>query len=751
MDKDREKTPRSQRALALASVWLLSAAAAVSFGRLFSVPHATSRLLLAATAAVALAALTERRHLVLAGAVSVVGLVAGLGLLVFRETLWHGVPSSATLSAIAKSVGFISAQARTQVAPTPALAPLMLAAISAAWASSFASHSLAVRAGSPLLASLPPLAMFTFADVVLAEGSRPGYSILMLVGILAVVFADGLRRVRQWGPIETWRSSVSSRRSRLATGTRGAPSLAVLVVGIAILAPGLLPGWGSEGAFDAAGGRGTSLDPMVSLRADLASDPDRPLFEVTASTPAYWRLLSLDHFDGVGWSASDAPAGRDLGPDGIISAIPGQEALRQEFRIQGLTSPWLPMAYNPAAVSLPEGHVAYVDDAAVARTSVPVPPDTAYRVDSTLVAPTPAELDAASDPSSSAIHAALPEGFYERYTQLPEDTPSIVRETAVKVSADAPDEYRKMLAIQYYLRNRFSYTEDVRVPRGTDPMLWFLTESRAGFCQQFAGAMTAMARSLGYPARVAVGFLPGKPWGVDHWQVTTADAHAWPEIYFGELGWVAFEPTPGRVNPVASAYLVDPRYLRPVKDAAGIPGQKSAAANPSAPRDTFRRKGGLDSLSSPPSARSPLSYWWTALLALMSLGLLALLSVPFVKAIRRRHIVRSAREPRDLVLAGYRVFEEKAADAGFARAAGQTLVEYGDGLRQHVAFSEGHFDRLVTAAIRAAYSATETAAEEASQAIDDERAATQDVLASVPMGRKILGRFRLRERTRFRS
>lgn len=753
MGKERAKDPGSQRALTLASVWLLSAAAAVSFGRLFSVAQATSRLLLATSAAVALAALLQRRHLALAGAISGIGLLAALGLLVFPGTLWHGVPTSSTLAALARALGVIGTQAKVQTAPAPALAPLMLAALSAAWASAFASHSLAARAGSPLLASLPPLALFAFADVVLAQGSRPAYSILLLAGILSVVFADGMRRVRRWGRIETWRSPASSRRTRLASGTRGAPRLAALVVGIAVLAPGLLPGWGGDAALDVGARQVRGMDPMVSLRADLATKPNRPLFVVTASAPAYWRLLSLDHFDGVGWSASPAAAGRDLGPGGSVAATAVQPTLHQEFRVQGLATPWLPMAYEPTAISLPGGNITYTDDTAAAAVPEPVASGSTYVVDSTLVTPSPAELDAAPDLALPAIRASLPPGLYERYTQLPKSASPVLKETAVKITAGAADEYRKMLAIQYYFLNRFTYTEDVRVPTGTDPMLWFLTESQAGFCQQFAGAMAAMARSLGYPARVAVGFQPGKQVSEGRWQVTTADAHAWPEVYFDGIGWVAFEPTPGKTNPAASTYLMNPRYLKPLTDVAVVAsGQPAAAGDHAIPVGALRRKGFEEnSPASPQGAHSPLRRWRAGLLALSALMLLYMLSVPALKRIRRRHMVRSAKGPRNLVLAGYKVFEEEAADAGFARAPGETLAAYGDGLRRQVAFSGAHFDRLVAATIRAAYSAGEPGAAEASLAIADERAAVRDVLASAPMSRKLRGRFRLREGARFRS
>lgn len=756
MGKDREKTSGSQRALALVSVFLLSEAATVAFGRLFSASQAKAHLLLATAAAVVLAVLTERRHLVLAGGLSAAGLLVALGLLVFPGTLWHGAPTPHTLSAIADAVRQVGLQARTQVAPTPSLTPLMLAAISAVWAAAFASHALATRAGSPLLALLPPLALFTFADAVRAEGSRPAYTVLLLIGILSVIFADGIRRVRQWGPVEIWRSSASNRRPRITAGTRGAPSVAALVIGIAVLAPGLLPGWGSEAALEPVEAFGTGVDPMVSLRADLDMSPERPLFEVTASSPSYWRLLSLDRFDGVDWSASAlaTSTARDIGSGGSIGAVPESGTLHQGFRVQDLSSPWLPMAFRPVSITLPDGELKYVDDLAIALPTDPISTGSVYQVESSIVSPTPAELDSAYDPTVSSmptINPILPEGFLERYTQLPASTPTVVRETALRITDGASDEYRKMLAIQSYLR-KFTYTEDVTVPLRANPLSWFLTESRAGFCQQFSGAMAAMARSLGYPARVAVGFTPGEQRGDDHWQVSTGDAHAWPEIYFVGIGWVAFEPTPGKYNPAARTYLVDPQSLPRGSGTANAQGDRKPSTDPSLPADFLRRRGSrVEGLSSRLDGRSPFRYWWTALAALLSVLLAALLSVPMIKTVRRRYMLRSAKGPRDLVLAGYRVFEEKATDAGFARAPGQTLGEYRDALHQQVAFSEDHFDRLVATAIRAAYSGAETDAAEASKAIEDERVAAWELLGNASLARRVRGAYRVGWGARFRS
>src|SRR5690606_14327556 len=99
------------------------------------------------------------------------------------------------------------------------------------------------------------------------------------------------------------------------------------------------------------------------------------------------------------------------------------------------------------------------------------------------------------------------------------------------------------------------YSTDIDSGHSTDALVDFL-DSRRGYCEQFAGTFAAMARTLGIPARVAVGFTPGDPDPAvaDTFVVRGRHAHAWPEVWFPQVGWVPFEPTPGRGMPGATDY-----------------------------------------------------------------------------------------------------------------------------------------------------------------------------------------------------
>ena len=147
---------------------------------------------------------------------------------------------------------------------------------------------------------------------------------------------------------------------------------------------------------------------------------------------------------------------------------------------------------------------------------------------------------------------------------------------------DAGDDsdYDKVLAIQQHFHSDgFHYSTDVDVADDADALLTFLTQTKAGFCQQYATAMAVMVRELGLPARVAVGYQAGTLQDDGRYLVQTEDAHAWVEVFFEGYGWLQFEPTPGHgTHPNA-----DPgTYLNPVKSSTNPDG---TTTNPDDPND----------------------------------------------------------------------------------------------------------------------------------------------------------------------
>lgn len=131
------------------------------------------------------------------------------------------------------------------------------------------------------------------------------------------------------------------------------------------------------------------------------------------------------------------------------------------------------------------------------------------------------------------------------YVQLPRKLDPRIPELAKQITKNAQTPFDKALAVESYLRNRFTYTLNLTGKPGADPLAHFLFETRAGHCEYFASAMIIMLRTLGVPSREVNGFLPGEfnELGGDY-IVRASDAHSWVEVYFPGADWQVFDPTP---------------------------------------------------------------------------------------------------------------------------------------------------------------------------------------------------------------
>ena len=771
MARRADPAPGHQRLLGLAAVAGLAVATALAFGRVFTGRLPTLQLVAAALASVAIAALFERRGLLLATLASLAGLAFAITWLVLPQTAWYGLPSIRTLRAVGRSLEFVGQQARLQVAPTPPLPPLMLAAVTAVWTAAFSSHALAIRAGSPLLAILPPIALVGFADTVLEDGARPGYAILLLAAALAVVFADGLRRVRQWGPV--W---SGSRTRRLGASVRGSRPVALTVIAVAVLIPWLLPGFRSEPLVDLStkGDEGAGLDPFISIHAKLTSDrPAIDVFEVQTPDPQYWRLYTLDEFDGEEWRSSD-PDGSESGQTVTVPTMlpqeqgygPPPDSQTEPYTFTVLSdfdSDAIPMAQTPEQITAGDlGDVTWDPYRGQAFVNGGLDAGLEYTVRSRIVVPTAEELDRVRN---------LTGVRYGQWTRLPGDQVLDPRigQIAREWTSGAVSDYDKVFAIQRHLHaDGFEYTTDVDVADDADALLTFLTQTRAGFCQQYATAMAVLVRALGIPARVAVGYQTGTLQDDGSYLVQSKNAHAWVEVFFEGYGWIQFEPTPGRgTHPNAEAGT----YLNPTTPAGGPGGQTGEADNTLAPGGggtedcqaasprerqlvcntetrPQRGPGEFVPLPSVGTAQEPGgSGGYSVPYRLILLGLLVLLVVllivvPIAKSLWRRRLLRRSREPREHVLAAYRVFDGEAADLGMGRREGETLDEHRARLAAAIAFGDGHLGRLTTLATRAAYAPDPPTRQDADASVEDAHEAIRELRKDAGLIRRIVGTYR---------
>ena len=287
-----------------------------------------------------------------------------------------------------------------------------------------------------------------------------------------------------------------------------------------------------------------------SLDTGIRGRPDNTLvMRVKASRPDFWRGQSFDQWDGRTWTQSDdtptptrgeaplrlrgAPEDREAG------ILDGGTDFVQTVFVEQAGPNLIFAAYAPDRVYFSDRTLFELDDGTV-RTAVQLPEDAVYTVVSRRTPVTEELLRASHDQPMS-----LSPSLRQRYTQLPETVPQRVLDLAAEVTAGAPTTYDKVRALEAWMGEHTSYTLDIpRLPPGADAVDQYLFVDKQGFCEQIGSALVVMLRSLGVPARLAVGFTPGErnPF-TGLFEVRAKDAHAWAEVWFPGIGWQTFDPT----------------------------------------------------------------------------------------------------------------------------------------------------------------------------------------------------------------
>jgi transglutaminase-like putative cysteine protease len=258
----------------------------------------------------------------------------------------------------------------------------------------------------------------------------------------------------------------------------------------------------------------------------------------------YWRARVYDDYaDGV-WSSATLSTTQSVSPASFGLTFPeleGRRALTFTFTsavpIATLyTAPQPRWVSRPARADLARNPDGTADLAALHATP-PLRAGETYQARSSLSSVTVAQLRAAG--------TDYPLWVASRYLQLPPTVTPRTRELARQIAAGLDVPYDIATAVTDYLRTSIRYSETVPpLTSDQEPLDWFLFDLHRGFCNYYASAEVILLRSLGIPARVAVGFAQGeRQAGSNTYLVRQHDAHTWPEVYFPSLGWVEFEPT----------------------------------------------------------------------------------------------------------------------------------------------------------------------------------------------------------------
>lgn len=177
--------------------------------------------------------------------------------------------------------------------------------------------------------------------------------------------------------------------------------------------------------------------------------------------------------------------------------------------------------------------------------------DTEENIDAyTLILTPPREVDLDLT-DATFVNEYLGDNFYETYTQLPTELPERVIELAHSITSEATTPYEQVRAIERYLKEdggfRYSLSEAAYIPEDRDYVDHFLFDTKVGYCDNYSTAMVVLCRALGIPTRWAKGFNSGEKVTTNdesYYEITNANAHSWPEVYFTDYGWIPFEPTP---------------------------------------------------------------------------------------------------------------------------------------------------------------------------------------------------------------
>ena len=272
-------------------------------------------------------------------------------------------------------------------------------------------------------------------------------------------------------------------------------------------------------------------DSSLAVLGSIELSP-KVRFTVESEQGAYWRTGSFDRYTGDGWVRSEGQREYDGGrlppPEGRSVALRQRVTAESDMSV-------LPAAWRPLQVGEAAANRTIVTQAGGLQLDGRIRAGEQYTVRSAVPSATPDEL--------RETGREYPDRIEERYTQLPGSTPDRVAERTDQITQGADNPYDRAVAIEQWLEANREYSLDIERPEGNIADA-FLFEMERGYCTYYATTMVTMLRSQGVPARLATGYTPGEQVGENRRVVRGLNSHAWVEVYFPDVGWVRFDPTP---------------------------------------------------------------------------------------------------------------------------------------------------------------------------------------------------------------
>jgi TgpA N-terminal domain/Transglutaminase-like superfamily/Domain of unknown function (DUF4129) len=581
--------------------------------------------------------------------------------------------------------------------PVPDTRPVSLVAAAGIGLIAVLVDVIAVRLRRPALAGIALLVLFCVpvaSDLKTFGAIQTVIFAAALAGFLGLLSADGRMRLRMWGRLVTFRYVQSADETGAGPDTKELAAsgrrVGLAAVCLAIAIPVILPTVHSHALFGTSHNGKTQgpggLDAFLQIQRDLVERPEPVLsYTTTARDPAqqYFQVFVLNYNNsqgtwlpefpvGVGGTSPIAGSPLPYGPPTqLASTAPAVHTSVQMAPHQGSGSAaYLPVPYYPVDLN-----VRGDDWEELAGSLMIVGPSESlsglrYSVTSHEADPSKVAVD-----DTSQVVPATIQGQYGTYSG-PDSAAllTIARDhtlgslTLLQAAVD----------LQNWLSSRaFTYTLKPDLPK-THSLLHFLTNDRRGYCQQFAWAMAVLARLVGIPSRVVVGYTGGSPSTDGRWRVMTSDAHAWPELYFAGQGWLRFEPTPNGADEQGTATV--PRYATgpSTTSSTTLPGSSpKARASAGANTGTGKRnpllnrfQHGQPGVAGAGAGRAAVGLWLPIGIPLL---IALLLSTPaLIRRLTRRRRWLVASGDAGLAHAAWRELTDDLADLGMPSTPGET-------------------------------------------------------------------------------